>query len=332
MKIKSYLRSSSFVMAMLFLLLLALAAGFVIYALGVRSPIEDPVFFWLGSAALAAMLLIVIISFYISIFVVGRVGQIAETARLIMETSDYSQRITVQSRWDDLSNLSSLLNEFLSRLEIQIQNVRDVSDNIAHDLRTPLARLRGQLQNALSRPGSEAIEQAIEETDRILSTFHALLRIASIEKGGQQKSFRAFALHTLLYDVIELYEPLAEEKNIRVTSAISATQVTGDKDLLFQLFANLFDNAVKYTPAGGTITVVLAQHDGHTVISVADTGVGIPAGDKLRVFDRLYRGDSSRHTPGNGLGLSLVRAVVDMHAGTIRLEDAHPGLKITVTL
>lgn len=332
MNIKSYWRSSSFVMAMLFLLLLALAAGFVIYALGVRSPIEDPVFFWLGSAALVAMLLIVVISFYISVFVVGRVGQIADTARHIMETGDFSQRIAVESRWDDLSSLARLLNDFLVRLEVQIQNVRDVSDNIAHDLRTPLARLRGQLQKARNQPRPADIEEAISETDRILATFQALLRIASIEKGGKHQAFQPLALHTVLYDVMELYEPLAEEKDIRVSSAVNARDVIGDKDLLFQLFANLFDNAVKYTPKGGAIHVALENQNGHAAVIITDNGAGIPDSDKPRVFDRLFRGDSSRHTAGCGLGLSLVRAVVDMHKGTIRLDDAMPGLKVTVTL
>ena len=142
MNFKSYFRSSSFVMAALFLLLLALVAAFVIYALIEQSTVHNPLFMWMGLAALLAMLCIVVTSFYISFYVVGRVNQIAETARQIMETGDYSQRIAVESRWDDLSNLARLLNGFLARMEIQMQNIRDVSDNIAHDLRTPLARLR----------------------------------------------------------------------------------------------------------------------------------------------------------------------------------------------
>lgn len=332
MKISPYLRSSSFVMAMLFLLLLAIAAGFVIYALGVHSPIEDPAFFWLGSAALVAMLLIVVISFYISVFVVGRVGQIADTARKIMKTGDFTQRISVESRWDDLSGLARLLNDFLERMQIQLQNVRDVSDNIAHDLRTPLARLRGRLQRCAKNPIAGDMEQAILEIDQILGTFAALLRIAQIEKDPRQNNVQRFPLHTLLYDVMELYGPLAEEKNITLTSTISSYELEGDKDLLFQLFANLFDNAVKYTPAGGAITLALAVQNGRAVITLADNGPGIPDDEKEKVFNRLYRGDASRSTPGSGLGLSLARAIVDRHGGQIDLKNEMPGLRIIVKL
>ncbi|MDX1923020.1 MAG: HAMP domain-containing sensor histidine kinase [Alphaproteobacteria bacterium] len=331
MKRRGYFTSSSFVMASLFLMLLALAAAFVIYALGVHSPIEDPLFFWLGGAALAAMVIIVVISFYISLFVVGRVNQIAETARQIIETGDLTRRIEVENRWDDLSDLAQLLNSFLSRMEQLIQNVRDVSDNIAHDLRTPLSRLRGQLQKMADASDHAGVDIALQETDRILSTFQALLRIANIEKGMHQQAFKPVALHTILYDVLELYAPIAEEKAIAVSSRISAVEMKGDRDLLFQLFANLVDNAVKFTPQNGRITVTLAQQDGVISAAIADSGPGIADDEKMRVFDRLYRADSSRHTPGNGLGLSLVRAVADLHKASIRLEDAVPGLVVKVT-
>jgi signal transduction histidine kinase len=318
-------------MALLFLMLLALAAAFVIYALGAHSPIEDPLFFWLGGAALVAMVIIVVVSFYISFFVVARVNQIAETARQIIDTGDLRRRIDVKSRWDDLSDLAQLLNSFLSRMEQLVQNVRDVSDNIAHDLRTPLSCLRGQLEHMADKPDSAGVEIALQETDRILSTFQALLRIANIEKGMRQQTFKPVQLHTVLYDVIELYAPIAEEKNITLSSRIAAVEMNGDKDLLFQLFANLLDNAVKFTPAGGDIDIRLATQEGRITATVIDSGPGIADEEKMRVFDRLYRGDGSRHAPGNGLGLSLVRAIADMHKAVVGLDDARPGLIVTVT-
>mgnify|MGYP003385731322 CR=1 FL=1 len=332
MNLKSYLRSSSFVMALLFMLLLALVSAFVVFALIEQSSVQNHLFMWMGLAALLAMLCIVITSFYISFFVVGRVGQIAETARQIIETRDYSQRIAVESRWDDLSNLAQLLNDFLQRMEIQMQNVRDVSDNIAHDLRTPLAHLRNQLEHLCHSPDKDAAAAALKEADQILKTFHALLRIANIEKGRRHQDFLPFPLHTLLYDVAELYEPLLEEKNISLQTEIPEFYYNGDKDLMFQVFINLMDNALKFTPAGGVIRLTLEVIHNTAVIILSDSGAGIPEAERARVFDRFYRSDTSRHVRGNGLGLSLVRAAIDLHKGTISLADNAPGLRITIHL
>lgn len=332
MKLKSYLRSSSFVMAMLFMLLLALVAAFVIYALATQSSVQNQLFMWMGLAALVAMLCIVITSFYISFFVVGRVGKISETARQIMETGDYSQRIAVESRWDDLSNLTRLLNDFFARLEIQIQNVRDVSDNIAHDLRTPLARLRHQLEQLSHHPDEQGACGALKEADQILNTFHALLRIANIEKGKRHQAFSQFPLHTLLYDVLDLYEPALEDNGIQLITDIIVFDYEGDRDLMFQVFINLIDNAMKFTPAGGQITVSMHVVHGRALITLSDTGMGVLPSERERVFDRFYRSDASRHLPGNGLGLSLVRAAIELHKGSIRLEDNSPGVRIIITL
>ncbi len=332
MNLKSYLRSSSFVMALLFMLLLALVSAFVIYALMEQSSVNNQLFMWMGLAALLAMLCIVVTSFYISFFVVGRVNQIAETARQIMGTGDLSQRIAVESRWDDLSNLAGLLNDFLARMEIQVQNVRDVSDNIAHDLRTPLSRLRNQLENLCGNPDKESAAAALKEADQILNTFHALLRIANIEKGKRHQSFSSFPLHTLLYDVVELYEPALEEKNIQLNTAITAFDFVGDKDLMFQVFINVMDNALKFTPVGGTISLTLSTKENEALVTLSDSGSGISVPERARVFDRFYRADSSRTVAGNGLGLSLVRAAIELHKGSIRMDDNAPGLRMTINL
>ena len=165
-----------------------------------------------------------------------------------------------------------------------------------------------------------------------MNTFHALLRIANIEKGKRHQSFAEFQLHTLLYDVAELYEPALEEKNISLNTAITAFDYVGDKDLIFQVFINLMDNALKFTPAGGIISLTLAAHGRGAVVTISDSGMGIPKHEHARVFDRFYRSDASRHMPGNGLGLSLVRAAIELHKGAIQIDDNAPGLKITVTL
>lgn len=330
MKIKSYLSSSSFIIAMLFFLLVGLVSAFIIYTLAAHPDVSTPTFEWLAGVALAAMVLIVLISFYISFFVVSRVNRIAETAWHIIDTGDLSGRINVQSRWDDLSNLARLLNHFLSRIETSMQNVRHVSDNIAHDLRTPLSRLRHHLEDLRANPNEKLAEQALHEADRILDMFNALLRIANIEKGKRHQAFRHFAMQDVLRDVIELYEPMFDEKQIELSHDLTACQQLGDKDLWFQVFANLLDNALKFTPAGGAVTVQLSTDGIRNTVVIADNGCGIADTERDKVFQRFYRSEQSRSQPGHGLGLSFVQAAVELHNGTISLADNAPGLRITI--
>lgn len=330
MKIKSYLTSSSFIIAMLFFLLVGLVSAFIIYTLAAHPDVTSPTFEWLAGVSLAAMVMIVLISFYISFFVVSRVNRIAKTAWHIIDTGDLSGRINVQSRWDDLSNLARLLNHFLARVETSMQNVRHVSDNIAHDLRTPLSRLRHQLEQLRASPNEKMAEQALHEADRILEIFNALLRIANIEKGKRHQAFRHFAMQDVLRDVVELYEPMFDEKQITLTHELASCQQLGDKDLWFQVFANLLDNALKFTPAGGVVSVQLSTHDARNMVVIADSGCGIEASERDKVFQRFYRSEQSRSEPGHGLGLSFVQAAVELHNGTITLSDNAPGLRITI--
>lgn len=270
------------------------------------------------------MLMVILVSFLISNFVVKRINIIAGTANDIIKTGDISRRISIDTDWDDLSNLAQTLNALLDKIEELINGVRDVSDNIAHDLRTPLTRLRNQLEEPLN---NENQKKMIAEADHLLSTFSALLRISNIEKGKRHQPFKNIDLQNILNDVTELYEPLAEEKNIKITQTLKKLDVQGDKDLLFQVFSNILDNAIKFTPENTTIKIEINNQ----TISIADQGIGIPDKDKDKVLTRFYRTDKSRNTPGTGLGLSLAKAVLDLHKAELQLDDCKPGLLVSVT-
>lgn len=268
-----------------------------------------------------------------------RIEAINQTSREIM-AGDFSRRIPTHGSGDDFDQLAQNLNRMLERIMELMQSVRQVSDNIAHDLRTPLTRLRSRLELALAQlnePGlaSTAVEQAIVDADALLQTFSALLRIARIESRGQPEGGNAVDLPPLLQDLVDLYEPLAmdKEQNLRlVTPAEGELRVCGDRDLLFQAMANLLDNAIKYSPPGGSIRIEARRHHAWVELRVADSGPGIPEEERDKVFNRFYRLESSRTTPGSGLGLSLVQAVVKMHRGHIRLLDNQPGLAVVMEI
>jgi signal transduction histidine kinase len=261
--------------------------------------------------------------------VVRRIEAIARTSREIMD-GDLSRRVPTDGSGDDFDQLADGLNRMLDRIVELMTRVRQVSDSIAHDLRTPLTRLRTKLEG-LERTGDPgaraAIESAVADADELLATFHALLRISRIEAGGQPADLAPVDLALLVRDVAELYEPLAGDRGQSLAvSAEHPVWVQGDRDQLFQALANLVDNAVKYTPPGGTIGVS-ADRDGQVGrIAVSDAGPGIPAELRQRVFERFYRGDASRSTPGSGLGLSLVQAVAQFHGARIDMTDNRPGL------
>jgi signal transduction histidine kinase len=266
---------------------------------------------------------------------VRRIESINQASREII-SGDLSRRIPTRRTGDDFDVLSDNLNAMLDRIGLLMEDVRRVSDNIAHDLRTPLARLRNRLeelhlQTAGSGQYSEGIEQAVAEADRLLSTFNALLRIARIESQHGDESFAVIAMGDLVRDVAELYEPLMEEKNQSLAMQLPGdVQMSGDRDLLFQAIANLMDNATKYTPAAGSIRIDLVRLNGKGRLVIADSGPGIPEAAREKVFQRFFRLEQSRTTPGNGLGMSLVAAVVTLHRMSIRLEDNRPGLRVVI--
>ena len=265
--------------------------------------------------------------------VMKRLESINTISREIIE-GDLSRRIPLRHSGDEFDSLASNLNAMLDRIEELMDDVRRVSDSIAHDLRTPLARLRNRLEllciDAERHNGdADLAKQAMADADGLLETFNALLRIARIETRQRREAFDKLDMGTLLHDVVELYEPLAEEKGQSLKLQIDdIVHLRGDRDLLFQAMANLLDNAIKYTPSQGRIRVTLEARDGHGRITLADSGPGIPETERQQVFQRFYRLEKSRTSPGSGLGLSLVEAVAKIHGMTMKLEDNQPGLRV----
>ena len=266
-----------------------------------------------------------------------RIETINHTCQEIM-TGDLTKRIPTLQNNDEFDDLADNLNMMLDRIEALINDVHQLSDNIAHDLRTPLTRLKHHLDSLQSRINSEEkrnlLEQSIGEADNLLKTFNALLHVASIESATIRDEFDEVSIAQVLNDVIELYAPLMEDKQqslyINVDTSII---IKGNRELLSQAFANLVDNAIKYTPEQGSIKINSNKgKDGLTVLEIRDTGPGIPEKDKDKVFQRFYRADKSRVSQGNGLGLSLVQAVFNLHQIKISLQNNNPGLSIMCLL
>jgi signal transduction histidine kinase len=267
---------------------------------------------------------------------VNRIDSINKNVKRIM-SGDLSQRIDGVNQQGDYRELTTNLNLMLDRIQMLMQGIRQVSDNIAHDLRTPLTRLRNNLAQLQDRPDDnteKTIRNLINEADDLLSTFNALLRISHIESGKQRAGFISVDLKTILLDIIEFYEPLALGKSITMTQNISdGIEIQGDRHLLFQAFANVIDNAIKYTPEGGLLAVGLEIVDADVKVTISDTGLGIPEQERAKVFRRFFRIEESRSMqPGNGLGLSLVSAAVTLHGGEIVLSDNHPGLNFEISI
>lgn len=265
--------------------------------------------------------------------VTRRLDVINETSREIM-SGQLNRRIPARGGDDEFDELVSHLNAMLDRIEALMNDVRRVSDNIAHDLKTPLTRLRNELESIREGVGDDrSVERALQEADSLLATFNALLRIARIESGHRRAGFAEVDLAALARDVVDLYQPLAEDKGLALSAQVEdEITVRGDRDLLFQAVANLLDNAIKYTPAPGEVSLYLQSGSDAARIIVGDSGPGIPEAARDKVFERFYRTEESRHSPGSGLGLALVKAVVQVHEGRISLEDKCPGLRVRMEL
>jgi signal transduction histidine kinase len=267
---------------------------------------------------------------------IGRIDAVNRTSREIMK-GDLTRRVPTAGTGDEFDQLAENLNSMLDRIETLMLGIRQVSDNIAHDLRSPLTRLRSRLEMARmgdldSTRARTLIEETIAEADTLLSTFNALLRIAEIEAGRSRAGFGDVDLSAVTGDVVELYEPLAQERKQELTTEIDGDlAITGDRHLLSQAIANLIDNAIKYTPEGRAITVTLKASPHGPVLRVADGGPGIPAEFRDKVLQRFFRLEASRSTPGSGLGLSLVAAVAHLHDAKLQLDDNKPGLIVTIS-
>jgi signal transduction histidine kinase len=252
-------------------------------------------------------------------------------------SGDLAQRVKLTGRGDEFDQVAEVINDMLERIGRLMDGVRQVSNAIAHDLRTPITRARTRLEDAALHAETPedlraSIERAMADLDGIAAIFQALLRIAEIEAGTRRSSFTRVDIAPLLAEVEDLYGALAEERNISLVVQVAAeVPAYGDKALIQQAIANLLDNAVKFSPPGGTVRLS-ASAAGKVSITVSDQGPGIPPAERAKATDRFYRGETARSTPGSGLGLSLVAAVAHLHGGQLRLEDNKPGLRAILVL
>lgn len=249
-------------------------------------------------------------------------------------------RVPLQGNGDDLDMVARQINKALDRLSILVETMRQVSADIAHELKTPLNRLKMQIETAIT--GEErgvkvtgALLGARDEADQINATFEALLRISQIEAGARKTRFQQVDIAEVMASVFEIYADVAVDNGQSLTTCLDDERphvVHGDRELLTQMFVNLIENAIRHCPEGTRIALALTHDDRHAVATVADNGPGIPAGERDKVFRRLYRLDKSRTTSGSGLGLSLVRAIADLHGGSVAMRDNNPGLRAEVRL
>ena len=302
-------------------------------------------------ALLTSLLWLVLIGLLGGLFfalrVLRRVDAMNATALRIM-TGDLSGRLPLAGTGDELDRLAQNLNAMLERIGELMAGLREVSDNIAHDLRTPLTRLRNRAEQALRSAGTandyrEALDKIIEEADGLIDVFNALLMIARAEAGSGREGLVDCDAGAVLRDVVELYEPVAEEAQMSFETSIAPDlMVHASRELLGQALANLVDNALKYgahaeadpapTIVPRTISVAAQRHDDTIELIVGDHGAGIPLGEQGRVLERFVRLEDARSRPGSGLGLSLAAAIARLHGGELRLDDNRPGLRVTLAL
>lgn len=300
----------------------------------------------LGSALFTTLLWLLVIATFGGLFVARRLLQRVDAMRAKAATllrEDLTGRLPLSGADDELDRLARNLNAMLDRIAGLMEGIRQVSDNIAHDLRTPLTRLRNNAEQALQLGAGEpacraALEQVIEEADGLIRIFNALLMIARAESQSSRENFIDLDAAELARDMAELYEPAAEEKGVVLRfEAATAAPIRGQRELIGQALANLIDNALKYGApdvpgASAEAKVAVAVADDKVEISVADCGPGIPAPDRMRVLERFVRLEASRTRPGSGLGLSLAAAVARLHDGALRVEDNAPGLRVVLVL
>ncbi len=264
---------------------------------------------------------------------------VSDTAAAIA-AGDFTRRVRLSGRGDEFDQLAETINDMLDRIARLMDGVRAVSNAIAHDLRTPITRARARLEDAALHAQSAgelrgAIDRATDDLDGIVAVFQALLRIAEIEAGSRRSEFAAFDLAPLLDDLNDLFAAAAEERGLSLAMTLPPGQrlgLVGDQYMVQQALANLLDNAIKFSPPGGIVTLAADLHPDRVDLSVRDQGPGIPLDDRDRATERFFRGEAARHTPGAGLGLALVQAVAQLHGGTLSLREASPGLCAVLSL
>jgi signal transduction histidine kinase len=264
------------------------------------------------------------------------VRRLADTVRGIMRTGRTEARVPAQNTGDALDELSSLVNAMLDRIDAVLAGMRGALDNVAHDLRTPMTRLRGIAETALRSEDPallrEALADCLEESDRVVAMLNTLMDISEAETGTMALRREPTDLHDLIQQSVEMYEDVADERGVQLTTTSTTGLMTSvDRNRLRQVLANLLDNAIKYTGPGGRVEILARRDEGTAVVEVRDTGAGIPPDELPRIWDRLYRGDKSRSTRGLGLGLSLVKAIVHAHGGEVSVESV-PGEGSTFAL
>jgi signal transduction histidine kinase len=287
-----------------------------------------------GAAFLAVLLIGIAGGYGLSQEMRRRLAGMNATAEAIIN-GDLSQRILLKGRSDDIDLLASTLNRMLDRIETLMESLRQVSNDVAHDLRTPLTRLRQRLEAALEAPAgsntSAFLESAMDDLDAILATFSALLRIAQIDHGERRAAFRPIDLGSIVRTVVDDFSPSAEDLGQTLVAETGAGPlIEGDRELLTQMLVNLVENAMRHAGDGARITVRAQAGADSPSLTVVDDGPGIPPVERARVFDRFYRLEHSRSTPGNGLGLALVASIVRLHSAEVTLDDAAPGLRMTI--
>lgn len=250
---------------------------------------------------------------------------------------DFSARIPTSARGDDIDTLADMVNTAVVRLGASVEGMRQISNDISHDLKSPLARLRITIEQAAERHAqgnsiTAELDEATAETDRIISTFDALLRIAQLETGARKARFANTDIIEVVTGIADFYESSFEDADMKFSVEMPPTilPILGDRELLAQLIANLFQNALRHCSPGARVECAIAQKDNAVILSVSDNGSGIPVDEREKVLRRLYRLEKSRTTPGSGLGLSMVKAISDLHGASLSLEDNEPGLRVVI--
>jgi signal transduction histidine kinase len=254
-----------------------------------------------------------------------------------IKAGDLTVRLPSDGRGDEIDELARIVNGMMDEVERLMLQARTVGEGVAHELRTPLTRLRATLDHAADSlagdPRQALVERCIAESDALLARFRALLRIAAVEARGRRAGIGPVSLNSVLEQSFELYQPLAEARQVALTRVGSAeVEVLADAELLAELFSNLLDNALKFTPQGGSVEVCLHRHRETVVVSVRDTGPGISQDEQALVLGRFYRSQTTAGVPGHGLGLSLVAAIADLHGFELALRNAEPGLDVALSL